>query len=155
MGLCVTLCVLPFSVYVEITGELEVTKPFCENSNSVSFRRVSEFPFYQNRHAHKQSYKLVSLALARLEQTSVKATIFHCRCSRESLKILGTVGEPINPEAWLWYYHVIGEERCPIVDTFWQTETVSFTCQFLWQVSSSPTIKDPGDLEFPKALGGT
>lgn len=39
--------------------------------------------------------------------------------------MLGTVGEPINPEAWLWYYRVVGEERCPIVDTFWQTETVS------------------------------
>jgi acetyl-CoA synthetase len=42
---------------------------------------------------------------------------------RTSLKLLGTVGEPINPEAWEWYYHVVGEERCPIVDTWWQTET--------------------------------
>lgn len=44
-------------------------------------------------------------------------------CSRNSLKLLGTVGEPINPEAWEWYYHVVGETRCPIVDTWWQTET--------------------------------
>jgi len=43
--------------------------------------------------------------------------------SRKSLKLLGTVGEPINPEAWEWYYHVVGEKRCPIVDTWWQTET--------------------------------
>ena len=43
--------------------------------------------------------------------------------SRESLRILGTVGEPINPEAWEWYYHVVGDSRCPIVDTWWQTET--------------------------------
>ena len=43
--------------------------------------------------------------------------------SRESLKILGTVGEPINPEAWEWYYHVVGNGRCPIMDTWWQTET--------------------------------
>ena len=43
--------------------------------------------------------------------------------SRKSLRLLGTVGEPINPEAWLWYYRVVGEERCPIVDTWWQTET--------------------------------
>lgn len=43
--------------------------------------------------------------------------------SRESLKILGTVGEPINPEAWEWYHEVVGNERCPIVDTWWQTET--------------------------------
>jgi len=47
----------------------------------------------------------------------VKAT------SRQSLRLLGSVGEPINPEAWEWYYHVVGEERCPIVDTWWQTET--------------------------------
>jgi acetyl-CoA synthetase len=45
------------------------------------------------------------------------------RTSRSSLRLLGTVGEPINPEAWLWYYRVVGEERCPIVDTWWQTET--------------------------------
>ncbi len=45
------------------------------------------------------------------------------KTSRKSLKLLGTVGEPINPEAWEWYYHIIGEERCPIVDTWWQTET--------------------------------
>jgi acetyl-CoA synthetase len=40
-----------------------------------------------------------------------------------SLRLLGTVGEPINPEAWMWYHRVIGKERCPIVDTWWQTET--------------------------------
>ena len=42
---------------------------------------------------------------------------------RDSLRILGSVGEPINPEAWAWYYHVVGDSRCPIVDTWWQTET--------------------------------
>jgi acetyl-CoA synthetase len=42
---------------------------------------------------------------------------------RNSLRLLGSVGEPINPEAWLWYYNVVGEKRCPIVDTWWQTET--------------------------------
>ena len=45
------------------------------------------------------------------------------KTSRKSLKLLGSVGEPINPEAWEWYYHVVGEDRCPIVDTWWQTET--------------------------------
>ena len=45
------------------------------------------------------------------------------KTSRSSLRILGTVGEPINPEAWEWYYHVVGDSRCPIVDTWWQTET--------------------------------
>jgi acetyl-CoA synthetase len=45
------------------------------------------------------------------------------KTSRKSLKLLGTVGEPINPEAWMWYYNVVGDSRCPIVDTWWQTET--------------------------------
>ena len=56
-------------------------------------------------------------ALMREGDAPVKQT------SRESLRILGSVGEPINPEAWEWYYHVVGEGRCPIVDTWWQTET--------------------------------
>ena len=45
------------------------------------------------------------------------------RSSRSSLRLLGSVGEPINPEAWEWYYHVVGDARCAIVDTWWQTET--------------------------------
>jgi acetyl-CoA synthetase len=45
------------------------------------------------------------------------------RTSRASLRLLGSVGEPINPEAWEWYHHVVGDDRCPIVDTWWQTET--------------------------------
>ena len=45
------------------------------------------------------------------------------KCNLSSLRLLGTVGEPINPEAWMWYYNVIGKEKCPIVDTWWQTET--------------------------------
>jgi len=56
-------------------------------------------------------------ALMREGDTPVKQT------SRKSLRILGSVGEPINPEAWEWYYHVVGDSRCPIVDTWWQTET--------------------------------
>ena len=56
-------------------------------------------------------------ALMRDGEAPVKST------SRKSLRILGSVGEPINPEAWLWYYRVVGDERCPIVDTWWQTET--------------------------------
>jgi acetyl-CoA synthetase len=56
-------------------------------------------------------------ALMREGEGPVKKT------SRSSLRLLGTVGEPINPEAWEWYYHVVGDDRCPIVDTWWQTET--------------------------------
>ncbi|MGH6834023.1 MAG: acetate--CoA ligase [Methylocella sp.] len=56
-------------------------------------------------------------SLMRAGDAPVKAT------RRASLRLLGTVGEPINPEAWEWYYHVVGDARCPIVDTWWQTET--------------------------------
>jgi acetyl-CoA synthetase len=56
-------------------------------------------------------------ALMRFGDDPVKQT------SRQSLRLLGSVGEPINPEAWEWYYHVVGNEHCPIVDTWWQTET--------------------------------
>ncbi|MEM1054283.1 MAG: acetate--CoA ligase [Bacteroidota bacterium] len=52
-----------------------------------------------------------------------KGDEFVTRSSRSSLRLLGTVGEPINPEAWRWYHEVVGDERCPIVDTWWQTET--------------------------------
>jgi acetyl-CoA synthetase len=60
--------------------------------------------------------------------TAIRALIakgdsFVQRTSRKTLRLLGTVGEPINPEAWRWYYNVVGERRCPIVDTWWQTET--------------------------------
>ena len=56
-------------------------------------------------------------ALAREGDEPVKS------CNRSSLRLLGTVGEPINPEAWEWYWRVVGDERCPVVDTWWQTET--------------------------------
>ena len=67
------------------------------------------------------------------------------RTSRKSLRLLGTVGEPINPEAWEWYYHVVGEDRCPIVDTWWQTETGGI------MISPLPgaTALKPGSASFP------
>jgi acetyl-CoA synthetase len=72
------------------------------------------------------------------------------RSSRVSLRILGSVGEPINPEAWLWYYHVVGETRCPIVDTWWQTETggilISPLIGAIAQKPGSATLPMPGVL---------
>jgi acetyl-CoA synthetase len=67
------------------------------------------------------------------------------RTSRKTLRLLGTVGEPINPEAWEWYYHVVGEDRCPIVDTWWQTETGGI------MISPLPgaTPLKPGSATFP------
>ncbi|MFT4749010.1 MAG: acetyl-CoA synthetase, partial [Pseudohongiellaceae bacterium] len=65
--------------------------------------------------------------------------------SRASLRLLGSVGEPINPEAWEWYYHVVGDSRCPIVDTWWQTETGSI------MISPLPGVTDlkPGSATTP------
>nr|XP_033818873.1 acetyl-coenzyme A synthetase, cytoplasmic isoform X2 [Geotrypetes seraphini] len=67
------------------------------------------------------------------------------KCSRESLLVLGTVGEPINPEAWLWYYNVVGNGRCPVVDTFWQTETGGHV---LTPLPGATPLK-PGSATFP------
>ena len=67
------------------------------------------------------------------------------RSSRASLRLLGSVGEPINPEAWEWYYTVVGESRCPIVDTWWQTETGS---QMITPLPGAHDMK-PGSASFP------
>ncbi|MEE8057682.1 MAG: acetate--CoA ligase [Pseudomonadales bacterium] len=70
---------------------------------------------------------------------------FVTRTSRSSITLLGTVGEPINPEAWEWYYRVVGESRCPIVDTWWQTETGS---QMLMPLPGATALK-PGSATLP------
>ncbi|TCH96180.1 acetate--CoA ligase [Roseococcus sp. SYP-B2431] len=76
--------------------------------------------------------------------------------SRQSLRVLGSVGEPINPEAWLWYYRVVGDERCPIVDTWWQTETggilISPLPAAVAQKPGSATLPLPG--VFPALVDG-
>ena len=59
-----------------------------------------------------------------LQNTWIRVYIVCCRYNRDSLKVIATVGEPINPEAWLWYYNVVGNKKTAVVDTFWQTETV-------------------------------
>jgi acetyl-CoA synthetase len=67
------------------------------------------------------------------------------RASRETLRVLGTVGEPINPEAWEWYYNVVGDARCPIVDTWWQTETGG---HMITPLPGATALK-PGSATFP------
>ena len=67
------------------------------------------------------------------------------RTSRASLRLLGTVGEPINPEAWEWYYKVVGDSRCPIVDTWWQTETGA---HMITPLPGAHALK-PGSASFP------
>ena len=67
------------------------------------------------------------------------------RTSRQSLRVLGSVGEPINPEAWLWYYRVVGDGRCPVVDTWWQTETGGILISPL----PGATVLKPGSATLP------
>ena len=109
-----------------VTGHTYIVYgPLANGATSLIFEGVPSWPdnsrFWQviDKHQVNIFYTAPTAirALMRDGEAPVKKT------SRKSLRILGSVGEPINPEAWLWYYRVVGEERCPIVDTWWQTET--------------------------------
>jgi acetyl-CoA synthetase len=99
--------------------------PLANGAITVMFEGVPNYPdssrFWQvcDKHQVKIIYTAPTAirALMRDGDAPVKKT------SRKSLRLLGTVGEPINPASWLWYYEVVGEKRCPVVDTWWQTET--------------------------------
>jgi len=99
--------------------------PLQNGAITLMFEGVPNYPdssrFWQvcDKHGVNSFYTAPTAlrALMREGEGPVKA------CSRKSLRLLGSVGEPINPEAWEWYYHVVGDGRCPIVDTWWQTET--------------------------------
>jgi acetyl-CoA synthetase len=99
--------------------------PLSNGATSLMFEGVPNYPdtsrFWRVVDKHRVSIFYTAptaiRALMRDGDAPVKAT------SRASLRLLGTVGEPINPEAWEWYYRVVGDSRCPIVDTWWQTET--------------------------------
>jgi len=99
--------------------------PLANGAVSLMFEGIPSYPdasrFWQVVDKHKVTIFYTAptavRALMREGEEIVKTT------SRKTLRLLGTVGEPINPEAWQWYYNVVGERRCPIVDTWWQTET--------------------------------
>ncbi|MEE4637296.1 MAG: acetate--CoA ligase [Wenzhouxiangella sp.] len=99
--------------------------PLANAATSVMFEGVPTYPdnsrFWQviDKHQVNSFYTAPTAirALMRDGDEPVK------KSSRKSLRVLGSVGEPINPQAWEWYYHVVGDGRCPIVDTWWQTET--------------------------------
>ena len=109
-----------------VTGHTYIVYgPLANGATTLMFEGIPTYPdasrFWQviDKHQVNQFYTAPTAirALMRSGEELVKTT------SRNSLKLLGTVGEPINPEAWEWYYHVVGNSRCPIVDTWWQTET--------------------------------
>ncbi|MGE8500456.1 MAG: acetate--CoA ligase [Pseudomonas sp.] len=99
--------------------------PLANGATSLIFEGVPNYPstsrFWEviDKHQVNIFYTAPTAirALMREGEGPVKST------SRSSLRLLGSVGEPINPEAWEWYFHVVGDQRCPIVDTWWQTET--------------------------------
>jgi acetyl-CoA synthetase len=109
-----------------VTGHTYIVYgPLANGATSVMFEGVPTYPdasrFWKVCDHHKVTIFYTAptaiRALMREGEGPVK------KAHRRSLRLLGTVGEPINPEAWEWYFHVVGEGRCPIVDTWWQTET--------------------------------
>ena len=99
--------------------------PLANGAATLVFEGVPNYPdnsrFWQVVDKHKVNIFYTA-------PTAIRALLYHGdepvkKTSRKSLRVLGTVGEPINHEAWLWYYNVVGDKRCPIIDTWWQTET--------------------------------
>ena len=109
-----------------ITGHTYILYgPLANGATTLMFEGVPTYPdasrFWQvvDKHQVNIFYTAPTAIRALMSQGNEPVT----STSRASLKLLGTVGEPINPEAWEWYFHTVGEDRCPVVDTWWQTET--------------------------------
>ncbi len=134
-----------------VTGHTYIVYgPLANGATTLMFEGIPNYPdtsrFWQviDKHQVNIFYTAPTAirALMRDGEGPVKKT------SRKSLRILGSVGEPINPEAWNWYYRVVGENRCPIVDTWWQTETggilISPLVGAIAQKPGSATLPLPG-----------
>ena len=113
-----------------ITGHTYVAYgPLAAGATQVIFEGIPTYPnagrFWQMIERHKCTifYTAPTAIRSLIKAAESDAKVHPDRSDLSSLRILGSVGEPINPEAWMWYYKNIGHERCPIVDTFWQTET--------------------------------
>ena len=109
-----------------ITGHSYIVYgPLANGATTLMFEGVPTYPdasrFWQVIDKHQVN--IFYTAPTALRQLMSQGDEFVSRTDRKSLKLLGSVGEPINPEAWEWYYQKVGEKRCPIVDTWWQTET--------------------------------
>lgn len=131
-----------------ITGHTYVVyAPMANAATSVMFEGTPFFPDNDRFWAVCEKYKVTQFytaptairALTKFGDEMVK------RHNLDSLRVLGSVGEPINPEAWLWYYNVVGQGRCSIVDTFWQTETGGHVLTSL----PAATPMKPGAAGFP------
>ncbi|WP_428533843.1 acetate--CoA ligase [Rhodopila sp.] len=109
-----------------VTGHTYIVYgPLANGATTLMFEGVPNYPdagrFWQVVDKHKVNiFYTAPTAIRALMREGDAPVNQH---ARSSLRILGTVGEPINPEAWMWYYRVVGDQRCPVVDTWWQTET--------------------------------
>ncbi len=109
-----------------VTGHTYIVYgPLANGATTLIFEGIPNYPdssrFWQVVDKHKVNIFYTAPTAIRALMRDGDAPVR--KTSRKSLRILGSVGEPINPEAWLWYYRVVGEQRCPVVDTWWQTET--------------------------------
>ncbi len=109
-----------------ITGHSYIVYgPLSNGAITLMFEGIPTYPD-ASRHGQvvdKHQVNIFYTAPTAIRSLMAQGDDFVTRTSRSSLRLLGSVGEPINPEAWEWYYHVVGQGRCPIVDTWWQTET--------------------------------
>ncbi len=131
-----------------ITGHTYIVYgPLTEGLSSVMFEGVPSYPAYDRFWAVVEKYKVSKFYTAPTAIRAIAAAGNELAQKHDisSLKLLGSVGEPINPEAWRWYYHYIGRDWCPIMDTWWQTETGSILITPLPGVSP---IK-PGSCSLP------
>ena len=109
-----------------VTGHSYVVySPLSNGATTVMFEGVPNYPDFGRfwEICDKLGVNIFYTAPTAIRALMGQGDHFVKRSSRKSIRVLGTVGEPINPEAWEWYYHVVGDARCPIVDTWWQTET--------------------------------
>ena len=109
-----------------ITGHSYVLYgPLCNGATTLMFEGVPTYPAADRfwRVVDKHKVNIFYTAPTAIRALMAQGDDFVTRTDRGSLRILGSVGEPINPEAWEWYYQVVGDSRCPVVDTWWQTET--------------------------------
>ncbi|WP_150305097.1 acetate--CoA ligase [Pseudomonas saliphila] len=101
--------------------------PLCNGATTLMYEGVPTYPDASRcwEIIDKHKVNIFYTAPTAIRALMSKGDEYVSKTSRASLRLLGSVGEPINPEAWEWYYHVVGDMRCPIVDTWWQTETGS------------------------------
>ncbi|MFQ3208014.1 MAG: acetyl-CoA synthetase [Glaciecola sp.] len=131
-----------------ITGHSYIVYgPLSNGASQIFFEGVPTYPDVRRIAQIVEKYKATTLYTA---PTAIRALMAHGDkpaegCDLSSLRILGSVGEPINPEAWEWYYRTIGQSRCPIIDTWWQTETGGM------MIMPMPTVHDlkPGSATRP------